>query len=364
MDRNLTLLTEEYGRDVAKALLPNTVLHSIINAMGIIGNLFMIFMYTLTMKKEQMESRYFIPWLAFYDLLVCITSEIYFLSDTYFWISFPSDVHCKVIISLVGLTMITSDSFLLTIAVQRYVKICRPRAKQMTLFWRRVAVGAVIITNIIYTAPTPIVAGINDIKLVYKGVNISGPSCFTGNQQYPLFQLIYYGILIVIVIGNIFVTAGLYTPIACVIYRHFNVRRRQRQHRNSTPQLEESTRVDSEETDNTDTKVGGGAGEKSPRSVSKRLSRTPKTNFNLMFFVIIFVYVVSYVPTAIMLIYVTLDDGFWTSISFAEFGFYNWLIRSYVINHAANPFIYAYFDLRLRDNITRLFCKRRLYSTS
>ena len=45
-------------------------------------------------------------------------------------------------------------------------------------------------------------------------------SCFTGNKRYPLFQLTYYAILMFIIVANIVVTAGMYTPIACVIFRH------------------------------------------------------------------------------------------------------------------------------------------------
>ena len=86
--------------------------------------------------------------------------------------------------------------------------------------------------------------------------------------------------------------------------------------------------------------------------------RQSKTNFNMMFFVIIFVYLISYIPTAAVLIYVTLDDTIWATSSFGEIRSYFFLIRTYVFNHAANPFVYAYFDSDIRSHMKCLLCQR------
>ena len=152
--------------------------------------------------------------------MACITSWIYFLSDTFFWVSFRSDELCKTLLFFLVQTMMTSDSFLLAIAVQRYIKICRPHAKQMSLFWRRSTIVLVVVANIFYSIPTVIVSGVNELPFLYRNITASDQSCFTGNKRYPLFQLIYYAILMFIIVANIVVTAGMYTPIAYVIYRH------------------------------------------------------------------------------------------------------------------------------------------------
>ena len=211
--------------------------------------------------------------------------------------------------------MTTSNSFLLAVAVQRFIKICRPTAKQMTLYWRRTTVVLVIVTNTLYSIPSVFVSGVQKTSVVYRNVSLIGETCTTANHQYPLLQLIYYGILVVILVANIMLTLGLYTPIACVIYRRF-----QRRTGTSVPNIDRS--------------------------------RGSKTKFNVMFLVIISVYVVSYIPTAVMITYVTLDSEVWATSSYDEIRSYKFLIRTFVFNHAANPFIYAYFDSEIRSHMT------------
>ena len=324
MEENHTNLILEYGREIAIASLPVDILLSVVLVVGIVGNVFVIFIFATKMRKDQRGSRYFIPIVAFCDLLVCVLSLIYFISTTLHWTTFRSDELCKTMTFFLVQTMMISDAFLLAISVQRFIKICRPTAKQMTLYWRRITVVLVIITNTLYSIPTAVVSGVQDSPVVYRNVNITGEGCSTTNNKYPLFQLIYYGVVMFILVTNIVATCGLYTPIACIIYR------RSRSYR--LPQRTE-TNVPSSET-----------------------SGQPRTNFNLMFFVIITVYALSYLPTAIMITYVILDDTIWATSSYGEIRTYKFFGRTYIFNHVANPFIYAYFDSAIRSHMTCSFC--------
>ena len=348
MEGNHTVLLLEYGKGISKALLPIDILLSIVLVAGILGNVFVIFIFATKMRQDKRGSRYFIPVLAVCDLMVCIVALVHYASNTLFWTSFQSDRLCKTLMFFLVQTMMTSDGFLLAIAVQRFIKICRPTAKQMTLYWRRVTSVLVIVANTLYSIPTAVVSGVQDSTVVYKNVNISGEGCGTANNQYPLFQLIYYSGVMFILIANIVVTAGLYTPIALVIYRRF--RRRHIQHSAGV----NISSVEGSGISTTSCKTPFSTGKEDDsaqmtREISKR-DRQSKTNFNKMFFVIISAYVVSYVPTAVMLTYGTIDDTIWTS-SYEELRLYVFLIRTYVFNHAANPFIYAYFDSEIRSNI-------------
>ena len=219
MEDNHTNLILEYNRDIAIASLPVDILLSVVLVVGIIGNVFVIFIFATKMRKDQRGSRYFIPIVAFFDLLVCVLSLIYFISTTLHWTTFRSDELCKTMTFFLVQTMMISDAFLLAISVQRFIKICRPAAKQMTLYWRRVTVVLVIATNTLYSIPTAVVSGVQDSPVIYRNVNITGKGCSTTNNEYSLFQLIYYGVVMFILVTNIAVTCGLYTPIACIIYR-------------------------------------------------------------------------------------------------------------------------------------------------
>ena len=91
MEKNHTNLILEYGREIAIASLPVDILLSVVLVVGIIGNVFVIFIFATKMRKDQRGSRYFIPIVAFCDLLVCVLSLIYFISTTIHWTTFRSD---------------------------------------------------------------------------------------------------------------------------------------------------------------------------------------------------------------------------------------------------------------------------------
>ena len=320
MEENHTHLSEEYGRDIARILLPIDILLSMFLVTGTLGNVFIIFTFATKMRKNQRGSRYFIPFLAFCDLIVCIISEILLITSSQYWISFYSDELCKTLMFFLLQSMMMSDAFLLAISVQRFLKICRPTAKQMTLYWRRVTVVLVIVTNTLYSIPIPIVSGVQELSVVYRNVTITGPTCVTANHQFPSFQLICYVIVTLIILSNIVATLGLYTPIACVIYRYSRKRRLQQRSVTNMPRIDKSN--------------------------------SPKTRFNLMLFVIISAYTVSYLPTVVMNTYITLDKSVWSTSSLDEIRSYRFLIRTYVFNHVANPFIYAFFDSKIRSHMT------------
>ena len=347
MEDNHTYLLREFERDIIKTLVPVDIFLSIVLIVGIIGNIFVIFIFATKMRKDKKGARYFIPIFAVSDLMVCIASEINTISESLHWTSFHLDMLCKTLMFFLLQTMMTSSSFLLAIAVQRFIKICRPTAKQMTLFWRRITIVLVIVANTSYSIPTAIVSGVQETSVVYNNISITGE---TGNNKYPRFQLIYGGILILIIVTNIVATAGLYTPIALVIYRRFRKRHIQR------------TSVEETEIRRTSGKISvrianGVASGQLTRQKPKR-DRQSQTNFNVMFFVIIFIYLVSYIPTAVVLIYVTVDDAIWTTSSYGEIRSYFFLIRTYVFNHAANPFVYAYFDSKIKSHMMCLLSPR------
>ena len=355
MDGNNTNLLREYGSEVVSAFAPSNIFYSIILIAGILGNAFVLYIYRTKMRDDERESRFFIPVLALYDFMVCIVTEIRFLTDTYWNVSFHSEKACKILVLFVVLTTMTSNTFLLAIAVQRYIKICRPLGKQMTLFWRRLTVALVVGGNIFFSIPTPIVAGIRDLNIVYRDVNITGKACATGDRQYPLFQLVYFSIMILVVVVNLTATMALYAPIACVIYRRYQRKVQKVTGITLSNAQGSNCSLDASKADETNTEGSHNkATDTGDKSDKEKQKRTPKTNFNTMFFVICFIYVLAYVPTSTMLVYDSVYGNFWTSISFAEIGAYSFPARTFVFNHAANPYIYAYFDLTFRSHLRNL----------
>ena len=265
---------------------------------------------------------------------------------------------CKTIIFTNGYAIITSTAFLLVIALQRYRKICRPHSKQMSLLWRRLTVILVIFANLVYSGPSVVLSGVDKLSLVYNNVTISGTSCFTGTNKYPTSEIVYYGFVILVSIVYMLLTMVLYVSIARVIYRNFHRRRKYQQSRSNNTKNAQNASSSSQER-----KVSSVSGNVGDSHVSVPLSKYQKckTNFTKMFFTIINIYFVSYIPMYVILIYTKLEQQLWTAISFSKFAIYNGLIRAYIMNHVTNPFIYIYFDNRLRQTVASLFCKNSVY---
>lgn len=98
----------------------------------------------------------------------------------------------------------------------------------------------------------------------------------------------------------------------------------------------------------------------SPLKVSVRLFRTSsklermKATMNIMFMTIIIVYVISYIPSLVILILRYSKPDF-DYLDFSETEYFVWFFfsRFVFINHIINPFIYGYFDVKLKREFVR-----------
>lgn len=90
---------------------------------------------------------------------------------------------------------------------------------------------------------------------------------------------------------------------------------------------------------------------------SSKLERM-KATMNIMFMTIIMIYVISYIPSLVILIlrYSKADFDY---LDFSESEYFVWFFfsRFVFINHIINPIIYGYFDVKLKTEFVR--CIRR-----
>ncbi|KAK3092456.1 hypothetical protein FSP39_003022 [Pinctada imbricata] len=342
--------TDLAGEFIFKAFTPITVIYSVIILIGLIGNITVFYIYVTKMPHERFEQRYFIPVLTFFDILVCIVSFVYFTVQTYRWLTFHSDMLCKWMVFFVIFTMMTSDAILLAIAVHRYRKICRPFGKQMTLKWRRLSVVLVISSGICYSIPSLIVDGVKDFGIEYKGVNITGQGCFIGNKQYHLLQVVYHGILSLIVTANIILTAAMYVPKAVLIFRRYKKRKSSS---GSNNQSETSMEMCSLDFHASGQSSHSHSASHSHSVISKQ--KAVKHNFNVMFLFIIVVYFLAYIPTTVVNILISTTNDYYRHLSTTEYGVSDFFLKFYIFNHVANPFIYAYFDTDFRGGLRKMF---------
>lgn len=352
--------------------------------------------------KQHREDRYFIPILAWLDLMASIFASIYYITDYVYFISYPSSRFCTALVFLSFCTSGLSGHCLLLVGIQRYLKICRPRGFQMTLIWRRVAILIIMCVAISYSVPILFAAGNKNVDWTFKGRNVTGITCSINAQDKPDFSSIFYPATLVIIIANIIATTAVYIPVGCVIYKTFikknetiwyvNSRNSESievtsTDDNSSKELECKTIFQKHSfgkkkseipTNNTNNVVCIGKLQRTQSNISpstrtstiserRRTKRGVKTavNFNTMFLAIVLFYMLSYIPTGTMFIVSSKHSLFWFKLPDIELGILMWVQRIYIVNHVVNPLIYGYFDIYFRESIKSIFkCKAQTFSTA
>ncbi|XP_022327225.2 tachykinin-like peptides receptor 86C [Crassostrea virginica] len=337
-------LTLRWNQDYADKLLPTVVFQGIVCFVGLVGNLLVLLVYTLRMKGNR-DDRYFIPILAVFDLIASTVASVFYVYESIFFVDFPSSTLCKGMLYTMTATSGLSALLLIAIAVQRYLKICKPFGKQMTESKRRLCLGLIVGFSVLYSAPVLLFSGNMKVDGVFEGRNVTGLTCFTGAGNYPTYEAVYYYVIFILMVTNILTVGVLYIPIGVVVYRHNKVRKTRQRQSFDVHSIQFDSLSDHKTSQTSSTDI-----------LKPRPPREGGINFNLMFFVIIVCYLISYTPTCIFLIISKLSPELWFNISAAEMIVFFTLQRFYVINHVVNPIIYGYFDMKFRADILSL-CK-------
>ena len=82
-----------------------------------------------------------------------------------------------------------------------------------------------------------------------------------------------------------------------------------------------------------------------------------KSKMNVMFFSIVVFYVLSYLPPIVILILTyALSNFYYLQLPKSWLNVWIFFARFLLLNHVVNPFMYGYFDVKLRSEFKHLFC--------
>ncbi|XP_061186388.1 cholecystokinin receptor type A-like [Saccostrea echinata] len=364
---------------------------------GITGNFAIIFFYFFRIKER--GERYFIPLLAIVDLVACFTSPPFYIIDNTFFFNYPSDTACRILSFLQTCVPGASAHILLVISIQRYLLVCKPFGPKMTLIWKRVFFGVVCGLSVAYSAPLLWTAGVLESIEIFMDHNVTIKICKFSVDSSPTIT-VYFGFLTLIMLANLFITAGLYVPVLKRVRRSFLERSRKteayREEIMESSCATQTTEAENGSVDSTnnvkDSKViqlnerklniptnncqetvrksssnisenGAETNVSYPGSTSNKKSRTKlgsvQRRVTWMFFVIIVAYVFSYIPPLVILILVyTIEDFNFITLSEAQTLAWLYFARFVFLNQIINPFIYGYFDTKFRNKL-RICCRRR-----
>ncbi|XP_064612762.1 apelin receptor A-like [Liolophura sinensis] len=337
---NLSILLK-LDEEVWNSLLPVTVYLAILIAMGIVGNSLVGIIWSTKMKRS--STNVCVLLLAFYDILTCMVGIPLDIHDLSVYYTSDNAIMCKVSRFLINISVYGSITVLVFIAILRYVKVCKPlstfplKSRGIILISTGMGLGLswpVLLLHGLEIRPTPI-----------PGLN--GQGC--GIVQHligTIYPNIYFAVLGVIFVGACILLTVLY---ACIAWHIF--RRNQRRRTGSFGQTHNKKIVVKS--------TNGQKTESRPlSSQSAQRSFTVTTN-SIMFFAITLAFVLSFLPSMVMLsikakrphIEVTLND--W---QFAAFMF---CFRTYFINNCINPILYGFWNRRFREECMTLMTSFR-----
>jgi hypothetical protein len=180
-----------------------------------VGNSVVCYVYYYKWKAT--TAKCFIVCLAMLDLttsVVCIPMELAMLRQPYL---FDSTVVCKLERFARSTTIVAAGFTLTAIAVDRYMKICRPTDVPITVGVAKKTCVVVILIGVLFSWPAFILFGVND----KKDFVMAETSCSTSSRyQTTAYPIVYYGLLFVLYIGTGICLVVLYGFVGAKVSTH------------------------------------------------------------------------------------------------------------------------------------------------
>ena len=401
------IITQEELRNKLNFLLldrrmQTLVLTAVILAVGVVGNLLVLAAYWNLLHKrktKELKGRYFMPVLAIADLASVFVGGVFFLYTDFHRATFDSDFGCKFGMFFSFNTNTISILILLLITISRYMKICLPHGRRMTVYWKKVSLAIVTVVSTVSCSPFLHFSGtvkksivlqklspILNIPQDYFLYNVTYTMCFATTRNDILWKL-YYSFLFLIQIANMMGMIILYVRMGRVIYNrcNFNVSAKLSTVPNAINnendrKLSQSDSDSGDENDD-DTQDGGTATvtESTVQSVATTIDasndtatktrvvrrskrgrkhagwKNARNRFSVMFLIIVIIYAITNIPAFVFLYLFMENETFRLYFTMrSDFEVHNLIlcfVRVHLINNIVNPFIYGYFDLTFRKEV-------------
>ncbi|XP_052062423.1 cholecystokinin receptor type A-like [Mytilus californianus] len=377
----------EWNEEITNSLMPNIIILFIYLALGTCGNVFVLLVYAFQMKKPS-EERYFIPILAFFDMIATIYLGVHYIFQCFYQTKFSNNILCKTLVFFVGNFNHYSVLILFIIAIQRYRKVCMSLTPSMSTTMKRTALFLVIGVAFLCALPIPFIYGTSPYHSTKYG--ISGMRCGRLKKGHALIKTlssIGFGMFVFVIVTSLII---IYGKILRSVYRSLKV------HKNDTS----ASKKEMEKTDEDESHTDIGCKDKemiSTSSITAKQSMIPETNsdFNgqrvvksrpgsqnmesastrqrrihnrritnkltVMFFIITIVFLLCYIPKVTVLCLEGIYEDFWENLSTSQRPVVTFLYHIFIFNNIVNPIIYAFMDKEFRDNAAILL--KRMFNS-
>lgn len=387
-DHLLAKLTEEK----VALYLPSTVILIVFVIISIIGNITVLYVYAVKIKTIS-DDRYFIPYLAAMDMLACVIGVSFGLILNFNPLYFRNDLACRLIWTAIALCILCSGLMLVAIAIQRYIKVCRPFRGQMSIRTKRLFITGILLFSVVSAAPSLYLYGESEFTFVNNGQNVTAYTCGAVSNANKGFLFGYSTFLLLLCIIGISTVCVLYCAILKQVFRQESFRRKhmttKRLKKNNSSESNLNDRKYSIETTCTQTEKSNDYSNSQSESMdditdnggSRRHSLTENSNYavkmysktnrtekfkptakrifrkhkiSIMFSLITAIFVLSFLPRLVLMILEAIVSGFWDDLSDKMYLFCLCLYRLYLLNNVVNPIIYYFFDRVFRKGCKQI----------
>lgn len=334
-------------------------------AVGVVGNALVLFIY-LKKFKTYSEGRFLISVLAAVDAIATIVNCSYHINDTMLMLRFNGDIECKMTWFLGLIATLTSAFVLLLIAIDRYLKVCKPFGGQLTMRRKKMALCACVLISLILSAPSILFRGTATIES--KEDSLVGKICTSVSSGLPTISLAYFALLLFFLGAGVMTLSVLYFLI-CFMNHKFDSRGKSTTTENNYKSQSDSNSTtnqtrfyvsEDDVSENNELELKSLQTEDATTPTlkmhsSKRMA--PRTRLTLVFLIMTITYTIAYIPKTVILILNTVNPNFF--FTDMEYGLTLRLLRcSYILCYIASPFIYGLMDKRFQPELKKLCCKR------
>jgi len=373
--------------ETARRLAPIIYL-SFLMVLGIPGNLLVIVVYHLTVKRRTTH-RLFITALAIADFLVCTITVPFELFQMTHQLTFYSKWACKIFRAINVLLALVSSFILIALSADRMRRVSQPLRPQLTPRQTLWSVFFVSIGALLFAWPEAVISGLS--PEYFEDYNLTGSDCsFSDRYTDKQYTTIYSSILLAIYLGCIITLIIMYSVIGHQVISHAHFRntftRREcagggdNHATASTNKLKKSDQIKnsassedpceskSEDDDghNILSELKSDLKSKSKEDLSKEDPKTPDKKNGAMkqanssrkvtkiAFAISFCFILSYLPFVAVKLNASIAGGIFVSNSTTK-AIFPILARTFIINNVVNPIIYGFLDQTFRQKCKMLF---------
>lgn len=166
--------------------------------------------------------------------------------------------------------------------------------------------------------------------------NVTGSACRRLTQENRLLSLGHAIVCNIIVFVFVWLLVVLYTLIGRRIYAQIH-------------------QWDKRKKSNTMSKEENPTKANDPEAANKTNKQT-MFRITFMFMLITFIFIISFSPKVVIFIFECLNDRFWDSLPYNTRLLVRFFDVLFIINNIANPFVYAFLDVKFSQQLKSIFC--------